>query len=189
MFKSFMILCALVITSCATSKKSNEEQVVFDEFTTLNLRSFNIASSDTSWVACDKDYLKNDLGISGRDAERKLSELLGQPLSEGLQANCATYKCSKEECLNAGDYLVFLESATFLVKRLKRLQFSQTLPKEIFNIELETDNCFNKSIINSCALLSAHYKFRTYNQSAFTRSRTKECELLGISQRSCNFDL
>lgn len=182
MFKHLVIIAMLFFTfSCSTSKKMGKAERL--NFITFDLRSYDILKLPKGWVACEAAYLK-------ANKNKGLEDIYQAGITPEEEESCAMYKCEEDSvCTNSGSYLAFSEVVNFLLQKEKRLQYTSQKPTNIYDIDIEANNCFQVGKVNSCAILSAYYRYHKYNRSEFYRVRTKECELLGISQKNCSFDL
>lgn len=181
MFKHLSLTALLLITfSCSTTKKLGQVEKM--NFITFDLRSYDILKTDNGWAACDASFLKVN-------QSKSLENIYMTDISPEDMEFCAMYKCEKGNCHNKGSYLAFSEVVNFLLQKDKRMQYTSQKPQNIYNIDSEANNCFQVGQVNSCAILSAYYRYHKYNRQEFYRVRTKECELLGISEKNCSFDL
>jgi hypothetical protein len=180
MFKHLNLVFLLLVTvGCATSKKMNSEKL---NFITFDLRSYDIMKSDAGWAACESSYLKANKG-------KDLDSVWKAGVTKEDSDVCAMYRCDEKGCSNGGNYLAFSEVINFLVKKDKKLQYTSQKATNVYNIETAQTGCFKTGEVNSCAILSAYYRYTSYNRKEFYKVRTRECELLGISQKNCSFDL
>lgn len=180
MFKVLKIFTIIALAvACSTGQKDKVSQT---NFLTFDLRSYDVAESNSGWMACESEYLK-------MKKVKSVTKLLNEPLAELDQDHCAAYRCEKNNCMAKGSYLAFSEVVNFLLKKNKRLEYTSKKSNNFYDIERESENCFKSDVVNSCAILSAYYKYRSYNRNKFYQVRTRECELLGITQKNCSFDL
>lgn len=180
MFKHLSLVFLLLMTfGCATSKNAKMEKM---NFITFDLRSYDVMKSNSGWVACESAYLK-------ANKIKKLEDIWDNGVAKEDSDVCAMYKCDEGKCTNGGSYLAFSEVINFLLKKTRRMQYTSQKTDNMYNIDAAQAGCFNSGEVNSCAILSAFYRYTSYNRKEFYKVRTRECELLGISQKNCSFDL
>lgn len=180
MFKQLALIILLsTIFGCATSKNNKLERI---NFLTFDLRSYDVLKSKTGWVGCESNYLE-------ANKNKKLDSLWVNGVSVEDSDVCAIYKCQNNKCVHNGSYLAFSEVVNYLLKKAKREKYTAIKEEDVYNIDAAQVGCFDSGEVNSCAVLSAFYRYSVYDRKMFYRVRTRECELLGVSQKNCSFDL
>lgn len=168
----------------------NLEQATLEQFTVKGIQGHWALEFQGGWVSCLEEFLS---AHEGRPQAQKhyLASIRSRFFDPEVAQNCAAYFCSPQaqRCSGLGHYSIFSESINYILRKQKSAQFLIRGKVPTYNLKGPSRACFEEGDINSCAFLSAYYLISSYNREKFFQSRLKECELLGVSSKNCNFDL